>query len=280
MPYAVPAGNAMPSILPLSPAPVERFRPAALAICPDLSVRDDLALVLRAIREEGFTALELRGADWDDPEVRRHAADAGLSIIHVDELLPASLTHGVLRQSSRLRREFNHVAETAMATLAKNGIPSFGLNFDLVEVARNPDLESSLVELLRELAPKLLRYRLQLLLPVRIPPVTGMRPDLPPRLLRQAMLPQVLLAVALFPHECVALPDAPPVLLREYRYHQSLLRLEYEAGTGNQLTPKLLNPWLTTLVGRIRLSFRPRTASVDQCFAELANLHRLLPMLS
>lgn len=253
-------------------------RQMRFAFSPELAVREDTAMLLNAVREEGFKQIELKGEDWERREIRHLVAETGLEVVHLDELFPPSLTRGVLGQAAGLRREFGHRLKEAMAAIGEAGISAFSLNFDLAEVMSSPPRLAALVELLREAAPELHRRDLRLLLPTRVPtaaplPVAGRT-----WLMRQIMVPQVLLAFEIHPHECQRLKQTPAELIRDGRFQLALARMEYDAEAGNQLTSQLLEAWGQALggAGKVTFCFRPHGETLERIFVELAALHRLL----
>jgi hypothetical protein len=250
------------------------------AFSPEFHHPEDAGLMLRAIHEEGFLHLELKGEDWERPHIRQLATEAGLQVVHVEDLTTPSLTRGILRQPHRTRREFCAQVVAGMDTLAAHGVPAFSLNFDLAEILDDAPLLAALAGLLRDLGPALYRHGLRLLLPVRIPPSLDCPMAKLPGLLRQTMSPQILLAAEIHAHESVR--QSPADLLQECRFLLWTARIEYDAEAGNQLTHRLLTPWLDALnnAGTTELSFRPRTESLERAFAELTAVRHLLARLA
>jgi hypothetical protein len=270
--------------MPPSPIAGEAIRPlphprSRFAFSPEFHHPEDAALMLHAVREEGFEHIELKGEDWERPHIRHLVAQARLQVIHVEDLTAPSVARGVLHQPPRTRREFCARIIEGMDLLAAHGVPAFSLNFDLAEILDDESLRQALAGLLRDLGPALYRRGLRLLLPVRIPA----SPDFPlakmPGLLRGAMSPQILLAVEIHVHESVR--QSPAELLQWCRFLLVMARIEYDAEAGNQLTHKLLTPWLDALAaaGATDLGFRPRTESLERAFAELTAIRHLLARL-
>ena len=238
-------------------------------------------MILGAIREEGFTRISVRGEDWDRPEVRRRVAQAGLAVIHVEDLLDPAVARGVLAQPVRLRREFQARLAEAMGSLPESGVPSFSLDFDLSGIEHDGGRRAALCALLREIGPELFRRNLRLLLPVRIPAAADVDVERIPGLLREAMSPHILLAAEIHPHEC-AREAAPMSWLRPIRFQAVLARMEYDAEAGNRLTEALLRPWLAALaeMGLQDVCFRPHAEGLERVFLELAGVRQVLARLS
>jgi hypothetical protein len=255
--------------------------PFRTAFAPELSLSEDVPMILGAIREDGFSRISLRGEDWERPEIRRQVAQAELAVIHVEDLLDPAVARGVLAQPVRLRREFQRRLVDALALLREGGVPSFSLDFDLAGIGHDPARRSALCGVLQEIGPELLRREMRLLLPVRIPAATDVDVAGIPALLREAMSPQILLAAEIHPHEC-AREAAPLAWLRPIRFQAVLARIEYDAEAGNRLTEALLGPWLRAIaeIGLQDVCFRPRAEGLERAFLELAAIRQLLARLS
>ena len=251
------------------------------------SLGNDLNAVFKAMQLSSFDSL-LVSADifeWLDSPNNKSSSwsnfdlnQANFKILSVSDILPQGIASEIAFQNKGIIRDFVNNTDSLLDTLLDLEIDSCSLNLSLESVFKEPEKEKLLVDLFKKISPYLIRKKITMLLPVRIPSIYSVDFDCYPLFIRKIMNPDMKLVIEIYPHE-FRVKQNPLEVLKPFIYKIGMVNFIYEPEAGNYLVDKLLIPWLDALE---KLSYKglvvltPRTAKAEVFANELKKLTKLL----
>lgn len=205
-----------------------------------------------------FDLVELPGAYLDARRERNNFNSANdifsvfdeekrrFKIVSISDVAAANITGEMAEQSKKIQTDFIENMRIAIDDIHKLGINRCTLNISPENSFENPEKRKNKVNLLKKICPLLIEKEMAVSLPVRIPAAIGVDFTQYPMLLREAMCPNLKLAINVHPHEIKDKHD-PMEILRPFRFLMDSLSFIYEPDAGNYLVGKLLDPWFKIL---------------------------------
>lgn len=191
----------------------------------------------------GFTAAEIQHELlFSDDAMEKKVFTDRFKSVHAGSIIDRSLSSYVLSASRSIQDDFVAECEKVMEKLARRGLRSMTMDFGMNTVLASPELRSGALEILRRLAPGLVRLKITLMLPFRIPALTSVRPADMSAFLRESMIPNLKVSLDIHPHELhsdFTVKDAAGTLPYEARS----VFFTYDADCGNRLMKQHLQPW-------------------------------------
>ena len=227
------------------------------------------------------------GAELPESMMSTSARPAGMNIlsfkkIHFTELVPSGVSRAIVAQNENIKAGFKEEVQRLIKIAAGLSAKSISMDFGIENALTDDDYRRELIRLLRAIEPDLFRYKVKLLLPVRIPMLPGIKPEDCLSLKRELMCPDIHFLVDIHPHELAGKSVNLHELLHWLKFDILTVRFFYEPDTGNRLVEKLLAPWLEYLKKYFFegcVLFCPAASKIDVFETEIAYLEKLVQEL-
>ena len=195
-----------------------------------------------------FTAIEfpLKVFLQNSSSLFRAISPGAFYVVHCSGIMDRDLSRTIAFSPESLQKDFAEEACFVLERLHAGNCLTASLECDMDQIFNDSDSRNALIGILHRLAPTLLRNRMTLLLPFRVPVYSPERPSMMNRFLRDAMIPGLKLRLDIHPYELedgFSPKDSVGILFREVRSVTFL----YDADCGNRITKKILRPWLEAL---------------------------------
>lgn len=199
-------------------------------------------------------------------------------ITSVSDISPATIAGEVADQNSKIINDFVEKIRHSMNELQKLKINTCSLNISPETVFNNEEKREKRVKLLKRITPFLYEYKINLSIPVRIPAVAEINVKTFPSFIREAMSPNIKLALNIYPHE-IKNQHPPNELLCPFRFLMNSVNFIYEPEAGNFLVDKLMDPWFDLLEEyqfQGAVMFIPRTSSITIFSREVERISSII----
>ena len=202
-----------------------------------------------------FDAIEMPAECFlnDDYTFQRRLAACKFKTVRAGHLMAPDLARNIPFLAENYRRDFVEQAGVMVRTLAGAGASGAFLGLDMRRILGDDAAENAVLDILRRMAPVLLRENFELLIPYRLPfrserdilaaPLAG-------RFLRGTLCPLVKLSLEIHPFEYKPEDDRAESLgLLDCEAHQAVLI--YDADSGLHSSPAQFRPWAELLEKRL-----------------------------
>jgi len=246
----------------------------------------DLNSIFKAVDVSPFKHLEVSGIfiDWLSESNTRNfnLSNARFEISSISNIIPSNIAGEIAGRGLGIQRDFALSFSDTLELIGKYSITKCSMDINLESSFVKADNIESKVLLLKKITPELIRKKIKMLLPIRIPSILNIDISRYPVFARQVMNPNLEFAVDIHPHEFRVKPD-PVSLLKLLRFKLGLVSFVYEPESGNYFVPKLLTPWLEALEelqysGLVFIT--PRTTKSDIFASEISKLSHLVEDLN
>ena len=251
------------------------------------SLGNDLNAVFKVIQLSSFDALLVSSDlfEWLDSRNDKSSSwskfdldQANFKILSVLDIVPQGIASEVAYQNKPIVRDFINNIDCMLDKLLNLGINSCSLNLSLENAFKVSEKEKLTLDLLKKISPYLIRKKVTMLLPVRIPSIYPVDFNRYSLFIRKVMNPDLKLVIEIYPHE-FRVKQNPIEVLKPFIYKIGMVNFIYEPEAGNYLVDKLLISWLDALE---ELSYEgvvvltPRTAKAEVFANELKKLIKLM----
>jgi len=207
----------------------------------------DAAALSESFSLPGIDALELPLETIPQKRMDKLYATHPELRLHGGRLIDKSISQNLTMAPLKMQRSFAGQAVKIIERAKANGFSTVSLDLGLESALGDPELRQKALELIRLLAPALLKSNLVLELPCRVPSLVA--PGWPAQLalfIKDCMVPGVKASLEVHPHELQ--PDfQPQALIRGLEFDVSSVILMYNVDSGNRIVKAHLEPWAALL---------------------------------
>lgn len=230
-----------------------------------------------------FHQIEIDCSQILNDDFAKFAEKTKLEIINVRNISDRNLVENLCIENEKIKNAFifgllEKIAEIESVSIKTDiKISTFSFDFPVEKSYESAEFESNTIDLARRIATELYRQDKKLLINIRIPGATNIPLAYYNSFILKVSLPNVSLNLAVNPHE-IAEKIEPASLLSPFKFTAHKLDLLYEPETGNHITKKLFDAWLTGIsaagfAGTI--VFSPYASSNEIFFDDIRKLSQL-----
>lgn len=194
---------------------------------------------------KSFEALEIHHEQLDAMSVfRREQLLERYRVLHTGNLMDLSLCRNLVAAPKPIQDSFIDEAARILKQLKDlYQIKTVTLDLSIGNALGDSGWRAVVARILRKLHPYLLENGQTVLLPFRIPVLSGCDAEQFAAFLRELMIPNVKVRLDIYPHELKKNPD-PHTVAANLRFECRSVMFCYDADSGNRLLRAHLAPWL------------------------------------